>query len=155
MLTRLLLLFIVVPMIELVLLIQIGQVVGTLPTIGLIIFTGALGAYLARRQGLQVLTRIRAEAQAGRIPTEALFDGALVLVAGTLLLAPGVLTDTMGLLCLFPPTRQVIKRVIWSRVQRAIRNGQIFTTMRRQADYQNKMPEDVIIIDPDDYRVAE
>jgi UPF0716 protein FxsA len=142
-------------MIELALLIQIGQVVGTLPTIGLIILTGVLGAYLARRQGLEVLTRVRQEAQAGRVPTEALFDGALVLIAGAFLLAPGVITDTLGLLCLFPPTRRMIKRVIWSHIQRAIRNGQIFTTIHQHPSYQNKMPEDVIIIDPDDYKVTE
>lgn len=151
MLTKLLLLFILIPTIELILLIQIGRWIGTLPTIGLIIFTGVLGAYLARRQGVQVLARLRAELQAGRLPAEPIFDGVIVLVAGAFLITPGILTDTAGFLCLIPATRRLIKRVIWSRLERAIQQGQIFTAtyrdLRRRAE-----PEDVIIIDSDDYK---
>ena len=71
-LTRLLLLFILVPIVELILLVEIGQLIGTLPTIALIILTGVLGAFLVRRQGIQVLARIRTELQGGRLPAMSL-----------------------------------------------------------------------------------
>jgi UPF0716 protein FxsA len=147
---KLILLFILVPFIELFLLIEMGQLVGTLPTLGLIIFTGVAGAYLARRQGLQVLRRLQSDIQTGGLPAEAIFDGVFVLVAAILLMTPGVLTDLMGLACLFPPTRRLIKRFIWSRIERALRNGQLFV------DYSGRQPQDraekVIILDHDDYK---
>jgi len=157
---KLLLLFIIVPIIELILLIQMGQWVGALPTIALIIFTGVLGAFLVRRQGIKVLTRIRAEVRAGRLPAGSIFDGAIILIAGALLMTPGILTDSAGFLCLIPPARRVIKRIIWSRMQRAMQNGQIFATtsfgstfqggVNQNRTYQND-PEDVIVLDQDDY----
>lgn len=150
MITKLLLLFILVPAIELVLLIEIGQFIGTLPTIGLIVFTGILGAFLTRRQGLQVLSRMRSELQTGQVPADSIFDGVIILIAGAFLMTPGVLTDLVGFLCLIPATRRVIKRVIWSRVERAIRNGRLFTAAYPGRPYQDK-PEDVFIIDHDDY----
>ena len=150
MLSKLILLFILVPFVELFLLIEMGQLVGTWPTLGLIIFTGVTGAYLARRQGLQVLRRLQSDIQGGGLPAEAIFDGVFVLVAALLLMTPGVLTDLMGLLCLFPPTRRLIKQFIWSRIERALRNGQLFV------DYSGRQPPDrpekVIILDHDDYK---
>jgi UPF0716 protein FxsA len=151
-LTKLLLLFILVPAIELILLIEIGQLIGTLPTIGLIVFTGVLGAFLARRQGAQVLSGLRTELRANQLPADSIFDGAIILVAGAFLMTPGILTDTLGFLCLIPATRRTIKRVIWSRMERAIRNGQIFTATYRGTDFQANEPEEVIIIDHDDHK---
>ena len=150
MLSRLLLPFIIVPTLELILLIEIGQLIGTLPTIGLIIFTGILGAFLARRQGIKVLTRVTSEFQAGQLPTDAIFDGALILIAGALLMTPGVLTDALGFLCLIPATRRMIKRIIWSRIERAIRDGRITATSYGGVPFQSG-PNDVTIIDHDDY----
>jgi len=153
---KLLLLFIIVPIIELILLIQIGQLVGTVPTIALIIFTGALGAFLVRRQGISVLNKIRTELQTGQLPAGSIFDGAIILLAGAFLMTPGILTDTMGFLCLIPPTRRFIKKLTWTRMQRAMRSGQIFTATAYGSDFQNRAyqnnAEDVIIIDHDDYR---
>jgi UPF0716 protein FxsA len=149
-LTKLLLLFVLVPIIELVLLVEIGQLVGTLPTIALIIFTGVLGAFLVRRQGVQVLTRIRAELQGGRLPADSIFDGAIILVAGAFLVTPGILTDTLGFLCLIPATRRFIKQLIWTRMERALHNGQFFKATFRSGGYPDRS-EDVIIIDHDDY----
>ncbi len=155
MLSRLLLLFILVPTIELILLIQIGQVVGVLPTIALIIFTGAVGAFLARRQGLQVLGRLRSQAQAGQLPADPLFDGAIILVASALLLTPGILTDIFGFLCLIPTTRQWLKKIISARVKRAIQSGQIKVGFQGQGFNMNmnprREPENVVILDQDDY----
>jgi UPF0716 protein FxsA len=149
-LTKLLLLFVLVPIIELILLVEIGQLVGTLPTIALIIFTGALGAFLVRRQGVQVLGRIRTELQGGRLPADSIFDGAIILVAGAFLVTPGILTDTLGFLCLIPASRRLIKRLIWTRMERALRNGQLFKATFRGQGYPDR-PEDVVIIDHDDY----
>ena len=154
MLARLLLLFIIVPGIELILLIEIGQVIGTLPTIGLIVFTGILGAFLARRQGVQILSRMRNQLQSGQIPADSIFDGAIVLVAGAFLMTPGILTDTLGFLCLIPATRRIIKTTIWTRVQRMIANGQIITNINGRPISKNE-PDDVIIIDPDDYTYSD
>jgi UPF0716 protein FxsA len=150
-LTKLLLLFILVPAIELILLVQIGQSIGTVPTIGLIVFTGVLGAFLARRQGVQVLARMRTQIRAGQLPTDSIFDGVIVLIAGAFLMTPGILTDTLGFLCLIPVTRRTIKRVIWSRMERAIGNDHIFKATFHGTRYREN-PDDVIIIDQDDYK---
>ena len=103
----LLLLFVVVPAVELWLLIEVGGQIGVGNTLLLILFTGVLGASLARSQGLAVLARVQAEMQAGRSPTAELLEGALILVAGGVLLTPGFLTDALGLLLLIPFTRRL------------------------------------------------
>ncbi len=119
----LLLLFIVVPVVELALLIQIGQVVGTPATLALIIFTGALGAWLARRQGLEVVARVRAEMADGRIPAGPIVDGVIILLAAAVLMTPGVLTDLCGFLCLVPAFRRWLKVRLKRRFERAVRRG--------------------------------
>lgn len=149
MLTRLLLLFIVVPVIELFLLIEVGRVIGTLPTIGLIIVTGVVGAFLARLQGLQVLMKIRGQLQSGQLPTDALFDGAIILIAGAFLMTPGILTDTLGFLCLIPATRRLIKRSIQGRIDKAMRDGRIITHTYSPPQRRDG-PGDGVIIDHDD-----
>ena len=83
---RLLLLFILVPLIELFLLVELGTVIGIGPTVLLVVATGVLGAWLARRQGLEVLTRVSEDLAQGRLPTDALIDGVLILIAGAVLL---------------------------------------------------------------------
>jgi UPF0716 protein FxsA len=150
-LTKLLLLFILVPALELILLIEIGQLIGSLPTITLIVFTGVLGAFLARRQGVQVLRRVRTELQTGQLPADSIFDGVIILIAGAFLMTPGILTDALGFLCLVPATRRWIKRWIRSGMERAIRSGQIFTTTYRD-EAHSQDTEDVMIIDYDDYK---
>jgi len=150
MLGRLLLLFIVVPIIELFLLIELGKLVGTIPTISLIMITGFLGAFLVRRQGIQVMTRIRTELQGGQLPAESIFDGAVILVAGAFLMTPGVLTDIFGFLCLLPATRSMIKQLIWARLQMMVQSGNIFVATHQTGRGYRKEPDNVIIIDPDD-----
>ena len=119
----LLLLFIVVPVVELALLIQLGKVVGLLPTLALIVFTGALGALLARRQGLAVIGKVRAEMAGGRIPAGPIVDGVIILLAAAVLMTPGVLTDLAGFLCLVPAFRGWLKRVLKRRFERAVERG--------------------------------
>ena len=111
------LLFLVgIPLVELYFLIQVGTEIGVLPTIGISLFTAALGGYLVRRQGFDVLARVRRVRRVkdqGEPPALAVLDGALLLVAGLFLLLPGFLTDALGFLLLIPAIRQhLIKRVI-------------------------------------------
>lgn len=117
MLARLLLLFILVPLIEVVILIKIGTRVGALPTIGMVIAVGFLGAWLARREGLRALLNIQNELHAGRLPGDAMIDALLVLVAGVLMITPGVLTDVAGIVLLIPPARAVVRNYLKARFQ--------------------------------------
>jgi UPF0716 protein FxsA len=121
---RLLLLFTIVPLVELYLLITIGGVIGVVPTIAIVVGTGVLGAWLARQQGLAVLRRIQDEMAAGRLPTDALIDGLLVLVAAGMLLTPGLLTDTAGFLLLVPGSRAMVRRTVAAAMARKTQSGQ-------------------------------
>lgn len=101
----LLILFITVPLIELYLLIQVGGLIGILPTLALCVLTAALGAGLLRHQGLQTLARVRYKLDHGELPATDLIAGAILLVSGMLLLTPGFFTDVIGFLCLIPGIR--------------------------------------------------
>ena len=122
---RLLLLFVVVPAVELALLIEIGSRIGTGATLAIIVITGVIGAALAKRQGLGVLQRLQEETNQGRLPADAMVDGAFLLVAGALLVTPGVLTDVVGFLCLVPAFRALAKREVRRRFEAAVREGRI------------------------------
>ncbi|MCG6957093.1 MAG: FxsA family protein [Gemmatimonadetes bacterium] len=120
---RLALLFVIVPLVELYILVQIGHVVGLLPTLGLVLLTGAAGAALARAEGLRVLWAFQSELARGRVPGQALQDGIAVLVGGAFLVTPGILTDLAGLALLFPPTRRIAQRLVRRSLERRIREG--------------------------------
>ncbi len=127
----LILLFIALPVLELVLLLRIGSWIGALPTILLVIATGVIGASLARSQGLAVLTRIQHDLAGGRPPVAQLVDGFLIFAAGVLLLTPGVITDAFGILLLLPPARALLRRLLSKRMQRMAQAGTArFTIMR-------------------------
>lgn len=140
---RLALLFIVVPLVELALLIEIGRRLGTGATLGLIVATGLLGAYLARRQGLAVLRRVRAELAAGRAPADQLADGAMILVAGALLMTPGILTDAFGFFCLVPAGRKLLKRWLRRWSGRMIQRGSVSVMYSRGESRISGDAEDV------------
>jgi UPF0716 protein FxsA len=120
---RLLLLFTLVPAIELALLIEVGRRIGTLPTLGLILLTGVVGATLARYQGIAVLRRIQEELGDGRLPAGALLDGVIILIAAALLVTPGILTDAVGFALLIPTTRVGIRELMRRWFERALREG--------------------------------
>ena len=126
----LLLLFILVPAVELMLLIKVGGLIGILPTVAIIVGTGALGASLARWQGLGVLRNVQRELAGGRIPAGSLVDGVMILVAAALLLTPGFITDIVGFSCLVPGLRSVMKRAAWKRLERAVRDGRTSVFVR-------------------------
>jgi UPF0716 protein FxsA len=106
MMIRLLLLMTVVPAIELYLLMKLSAVMGALETVLLIVLTGMAGSWLAKREGYGVIDQIRKDLQKGLPPADRLVEGLLVLVGGTLLITPGVLTDLAGFSLIFPITRQ-------------------------------------------------
>ena len=125
MFVRLLLLFTLVPIVELAVLIEIGQHLGVLPTVALVLATGALGATLARREGIQAFHRLRDSIGQGSFPGEAILDGVLILGGGLLLLTPGILTDLLGFAALVPATRYYIKYYLKTAIERRIRSGSI------------------------------
>jgi len=106
---RLALLFATVTLLELSILIPLGQAIGLLPTVAVVLGTAVLGASLAKRQGLTIWRRIQNELASGQLPRDSLLDGLAVLIAGAFLLTPGVLTDIAGILLLLPPARVPIK----------------------------------------------
>ena len=103
------LLFVVVPFVELYLILQVGQELGVLNTIVVLILISVLGAWLVKREGLSVLRRAVTRVQEGEVPGRELVDGVLILFAGALLLTPGFLTDVGGILLLLPPVRLALR----------------------------------------------
>jgi UPF0716 protein FxsA len=120
MMAKLLLLFIVVPMVELALLIKLGSLIGVLDTILLIVFTGAVGAILVRTAGIQCLFTVRQQLQSGMFPADELCNGLLILIAGALLITPGLLTDITGFALLVPAVRSVIKTRLRAYLERKV-----------------------------------
>ena len=127
MFAKLLLLFTLVPALELAILLAIGQRIGLLPTLALIATTGLIGAWLARREGLRTWREFRGTVASGALPGDTLLQGAAILVGGTLLLTPGVVTDLLGILLLLPPTRAALLRAARRRIERNLlqRHGRI------------------------------
>lgn len=122
---RLALLFVIVPLLELALLIQMGRMVGLWPTIALVVFTGVTGAWLARTEGLRTMWKLRDDLANGRVPGQAIMDGVAVLAGGALLLTPGIITDVIGFVLLFPATRHAIQKRIMARLERSIQEGAV------------------------------
>jgi len=110
------LLFLVVPIVELAVIIQVGQAAGVWNTIGLLVLMSLVGGWLMKREGLGVLRRVQRSVEQGRVPGTELVDGLLILVGGALMLTPGFLTDVLGLSLLLPPVRAVVRRVAARRL---------------------------------------
>lgn len=128
MLLPLVLLFILLPIVEIYAIIQVGQAIGAPWTIALLIADSILGALLMRGQGRAVWRRFNAALGEGRAPTREILDGALVILGGALLLTPGFVTDAFGLVLLLPPTRAIARRIIVRRLgARFIVSGPAFT----------------------------
>jgi UPF0716 protein FxsA len=106
------LLFLVAPLVELAVIVQVAGTVGVLNTIGLLVGVSIVGGWLARQEGLVTLRRIQVALGRGEIPSREVADGALILMAGALMIAPGFISDVVALLLLFPPTRAVFRRVL-------------------------------------------
>ena len=113
----LLLLFIVVPIVELAIIIQVGSSMGVLTTVVLLIAVSVVGAWLVKFQGLGVMRRITEQLSKGEMPTTELVNGGMILFAGALMLTPGFLTDAVGLALLLPPVRAVVRPMLARRFQ--------------------------------------
>jgi UPF0716 protein FxsA len=121
MLLPLVLLFIVVPIVEIYVIIQVGQAIGALWTIALLVADSILGSVLMRAQGRAAWGRFNQAIAAGRVPAREVLDGVLVVFGGALLLTPGFVTDVFGLAFLLPPTRALIRRLLVRRFAGRIR----------------------------------
>lgn len=119
----LVLLFIAVPLVELYVIIQVGQAIGVLPTIALLFLDSILGAALVRSQGRAAWLRFNRALSERRVPAREVFDGALIIFGGALLLTPGFITDVFGLLLLIPPTRAAIRRTLSTVARRRMAMG--------------------------------
>ena len=127
MLWKLILIFVLTPLVELASLVYLGTIIGVLYTVLIVVVTGIVGAVLARNQGLATLSRIRNSLEQGIIPSNELFAGALILAGGLLLLTPGIITDIIGFAVLIPQTRRIIEKCLRSLIKRRIQ--------RREIDY--------------------
>ncbi|MFU8779986.1 MAG: FxsA family protein [Kiritimatiellia bacterium] len=123
-------LFVGLPLLELWVLLLIGERIGWAPTILLVIVTGVVGAGLARSQGFQTLAAIQRDMAAGIMPAPRLMDGVMILVAGAMLLTPGILTDVCGFLLLVPATRQIIRNYLRIKLEKKLQEGSVAFTYR-------------------------
>lgn len=110
-----LLVFVIVPIVELYVILQVGQLLGVLPTIGLLVAVGVSGAWLVKREGLGVWRRVQRQLERGELPTAEVVDGFLILTAGALMLTPGFITDVVGLVLLVPPGRALVRAALQRR----------------------------------------
>ena len=115
------LVFVVLPIVELWVIVEVAGSLGIVPTLALLLVVSLLGSLLVRREGLGVLRRARTMWSSGRVPTDDLLDGVLVLAAGALLLAPGFVTDAVGLLLLVPVMRRLVGSLSVGRIRRVLR----------------------------------
>ncbi len=123
----LLFLFIILPIAELYVIIQVGQAIGLVPTLALLILDGFAGAALARSQGRVAWERFNQALTAGRVPARETFDGAMIIVGGAFLLAPGFITDIVGFALLIPPTRAVFRAGVTWLARRRIAFGWVLS----------------------------
>ncbi|AGB41280.1 protein affecting phage T7 exclusion by the F plasmid [Halobacteroides halobius DSM 5150] len=122
---KLVILFTIIPLVELFLLIQISIHLSSWLAIGLVGITGMLGAGLAKKQGTAVIKKINYSLSQGRMPADSVVDGLLILIGGVLLITPGLLTDISGFACILPFTRPYIKKITKGRLKKLIATGRI------------------------------
>ncbi|MCP4149590.1 MAG: membrane protein FxsA [bacterium] len=153
---NLLLMFTIVPVLELYILVKAGQSIGTINTIGIVVVTGILGASLAKSQGAQAISKIRRALGEGQMPGDELLQGALILAGGIMLLTPGFVTDLAGFSLLIPLTRKFLGAKILDHFKKKIQKGQWQYTAQSNSNATNfnvyQQPdheEDVIIQHPE------
>lgn len=131
MLRWLLILFIVVPAAEIYVLFSIGRLIGGWETFGLLLISGFLGAYLAKREGRRVWEYARFQLSRGEIPTDSILDGICIFTGGLLMITPGILTDVAGLLLVLPFTRPLAKLLLLRWIKRMIGSGNLHFYWKR------------------------
>jgi len=125
-LSKLMALFVLVPIIELFILLEVGKNIGVIFTIAIVIFTGVFGAYLVKTQGFNLLFSIKTKINSGVIPTDSLIEGLLVLIGGTFLITPGLITDIIGFLLIIPQSRIFIFKYAKRWIMHKIREHDIY-----------------------------
>ena len=117
--------FIIMPMIEIYVIVKVGQQIGVLWTVGLLVLSGFVGTWLIRHEGARTWRALREALDSGRMPATEIADGALILVGGTLMVAPGFITDILGILLIFPLTRPIFRGLLAAAVSRRMLSGVI------------------------------
>jgi len=151
---RLFLLFTVVPLVELYLLVAVGRVLGPLTTIGLVVVTGAVGAWFARLEGARVIRRWQEAIARQQIPKDGVIDGFLIFIGGLMLITPGILTDIAGLSMVMPPTRRVIAGFVRGWFERQIEAGRV-QVYASDTNGRPHRPQEVIEVDGEVVEVVE
>lgn len=128
------LVFVILPIAELYVIIQVGGAIGILPTLALLLADGFLGAYLTRTQGRTAWRRFNQAIAEGRVPAKETYDGAAIVFGGALLLSPGFITDVLGILLLFPPTRAIMRRLL-------LASAVFFRPARYALLFYNRVPQ--------------
>ena len=126
---KLFLIFTIVPALELALLVKIGSAIGVMNTILIVVLTAIVGAYLVRLEGLGVMERMQKTMHAGEFPGDELINGALILIAGALLLTPGFFTDILGFLFVFSYSREIIKKIVKKYLKKKLNPDEIDITI--------------------------
>ncbi|TFG93022.1 MAG: membrane protein FxsA [Candidatus Atribacteria bacterium] len=124
--TKLLMLFIIVPVTELYILIEAGKKIGSLTTISIIILTGIIGTYLVKDQGFMILKKIQNDLNEGIMPGDNLIQGAIILAGGVFLLTPGFVTDIVGFILLIPVSRNIVKKYLLKWLKGKIKEGNFY-----------------------------
>jgi UPF0716 protein FxsA len=140
--------FVAVPLIELYVIIQVGRIVGALPTVVAVFAISVAGAALVKAEGLRAWRRFSARLNAGRLPAVEVLDGPLLLVGGALLVTPGFVTDAVGLLLVAPPSRRVVNRLLRNRARAAF--GIPSRGRRQDAQRDEVIDVEVVRVDRDE-----
>lgn len=125
------LIVLIVPFVEIFLLVEIGAIIGPVPTVLLVVSTAVLGTWLLRRQGLETFQRFQASLNNGEIPAYEMIEGPIILVGGALLLTPGFLTDALGFICLIPSLRRKIAQFV---IEKFLLKNNAFNSARTHND---------------------
>lgn len=141
--------FLLLPFAEIAGFILVGQAIGVLATLGLVIATSMLGIFLLRQQGLGILRRISAESRGGGVPSRELVHAAMIVIAGFLLLLPGFITDIIGLLFFIPPVRDLAWKLLSPRI--VVMGSKNFHASGRPAGTRPGRGGPVVDLDDDDF----
>lgn len=155
---KLLMIFILVPLLELYFLLEISQYIGVFTTVLIIIFTGAAGISIAKRQGYQVVNNIRSSLNSGKMPTDDLISALLILVGGVTLLTPGFLTDISGFLLILPGSRDIIASLVKKYFFKYVKENKVevhYGGQFKQKQYQKTNFEEEEVIDVEAEEVEE
>ncbi len=129
--------FLIIPFVEIYLLIQLGGIVGVIPTVLLVVFTAILGAWLLRRQGFATWQRFQRNLEQGQVPAYEMIEGPILLVGGALLLTPGFFTDALGFACLVPQLRRKFAQYVIENKLIKMQSGSPFQRPSQQQDQGN------------------